>query len=359
MLIAIYTLPIVIINLMKIVNNWSARTSVAENIASLQIVITRARSDAPADINAIMTTGTIMTPLFAFHHFAWFGLGAEARKTYVEALLKLGRPICATVRAHWPHLSTPTFSWSATAPIRAKIQQGLANALSLVLANVPQITPYTSSVPPDDLAELPASPIRIQPPNAVGDRANVKRQGPVPSRGPVGRLSIHKPPLAALNPANTIPLVLDVPLRRLSHHKPPFVPLAPPNGPVIATPHASGSNPPSVEAVNNTRRQEKFASRPHARRLSYHKPAFVPLAAANANGAVPNTSSPTIPLAEIPRDIIGERNVVLRAESIVEDRVAPPPFSSISIAPPPFPTPSTATPAPPYRDVNPFLNNVQ
>jgi Pheromone A receptor len=358
MLFAIYGLHSNIINLIGIDNEWSALTSLAENIASLQIVITKARSDVPADINASLTMEAITAPLLAFYHFAWFGLGEEARKAYVEALLKLGRPISATLRAHWPHLSTPTFSWSATAPPRAKFRQGLANVLSLVLPNAPHITPYTSSVLPDDRAALPASPIRIQPPNTVGDRTDAKRQGRVTSREPVRRLSLHKPALAALNPANAIQSVLDVPLRRLSHHKPSFVPLAPPNGPVITTLHASGSNPPSVEAATNTRRQEKFASRPSTRGLSYHKPAFVPLAPANANGAVPNTSAPTIPLVEIPRDIIGERNVVLRAESIVDDRMAPPPFSTISTAPPPFPTPSTATPAPPYRDVNPFLNPV-
>jgi Pheromone A receptor len=355
MLFAIHGIRIIIISLRGV--EWSTPTSIDENIASLQIVIAKARSDWSADLNANMTRYSIITPLLAFYHFAWFGLGEEARKAYVEALLKLGRPISATLRAHWPYLSTPTSSWSTTAPLRAKFRQGLANASSLVLFNAPNITPYTSSVPPDDSPELPTSHVRITPPYSAGNGVDIKRQGRVPSREPARRLSIHKPALAALNPANTIPSVSDVPLRRLSHHKPPFVPLAPANGPVIATPHASGSSPP-LEAANNTRRQESFASSPRARRLSYHKPAFVPLAPANANGAVSNTSGPTIPLAEFPRDIPGERNVVLRAESSVEDRTAPPPFSTISIAPPPFPTPSTATPAPPYRDVNPFLNHV-
>jgi hypothetical protein len=348
LLMAVINVPLVmygtyarIVFMMK--GEWATQTFVAENIASLQILLVEAKSDIDVsnDSTASAMRTAILMPLFAFYHFAWFGLDAEIRKAYMEALLKLGRLISATLRAHWPQTSTPTFSWSAIVPQRAKFRQCLANALSLVLPNAPQITPYTSNVPPDDSIELSASFIRI----------DVQRQERVPSRESARRLSLHKPPLAAVN---GIPSVLNVPLHRLSHHKPPFVPLNSLNGPAIATPSVSGSTPPRIAAANNIRQQERFESRSHARRLSYHKPPFVSLASANANSAVPDVSGPTIPLVEIPRDIIGERNAILQAENVVEDGMAPPPLSSVSPsgAPPPF---STATPAPPYREVNPFL----
>jgi len=339
---------------------WPTPTSLAENIASLQIVLVLTRSDLDTANGGTDSVGAFFHPLLTFYFFAWFGFEVEARRAYREAFLKLGRLIGVMLRVHRPRMSTLPFSWSATATLQAKFQRGLANTLSLVLPNAPQITPYTSTVPPDDSAEALASPIRIQPSNpAVGNTVDVKRQGRVPLREPPRRRSIHKPPLAALNPANAIPSVSDVPLRRLSHHKPRLVPLAPPNAPAVATPGASGSNPPRVAAVDNLRRQEGLASHPSVRRLSYHKPAFVPLAPANANSVALSAPGPTIPLAEIPMDIIGERNAVLHAENVVEDRVAPPPLSSVSsTAPPPFSTPSTATAAPPYRDVDPLLNHV-
>jgi hypothetical protein len=335
-------------------NEFVAPTSLAENIASLQVVFHDSRSYIDTEWKGGITSTArtaIAAPLLGFHMFAWFGLGTEARKDYGETLHKLGRLIGVTVREHWPLVGTLPFSWSRIALWKAKIRQGLADALPLVLPNAPQITPYTSTVPPDDDLQVPANSIRIRPSNPIRNMIDVKRQGRVPSRDPTHRLSSHKPPLATLNPTNS---ASDVPLRRLSHHKPPFVPLAPPNAP-----DASGSTPPGVEAVNNIRRQEKVASRSRARRLSYHKPAFVPLGLANASSAIRNGLGPTIPLVEIPRDIIGERNAGLQAEGVVEGSVVLPPLSSPSIptAPPPLSTPSTVTPAPPYRDMNPFHDN--
>ena len=343
-----------------LVSEWDTPTPLAENIASLQIVLVKARSDLDAESNnqaANTMSNAIFTPLLAFYIFAWFGFGGEARKAYGEALWKLGCLISATLRAHWPHMSTLSFSWSATATVCAKFRRGLADTLPFVLPNTPQITPYISAVPPDDDPQVPVSPVRIQSSNPVGNRIDVKRRGRVPSREPARRLSIHKP-LAALDPAIAISSVPNVPLRRLSHHKPCFVPLVPPNAPAIATPGASGSTPPRQEAANNIRRQEEFAPRPRPRRLSYHKPVFVPSAPANANSAVLNSLGPTISLVEIPMDIIAERNAGLQAESVLEDSVAPPPLSGVSssTAPPPFSSPSTATAAPPYQDVDPLVN---
>jgi hypothetical protein len=290
---------------------YATPASLAENIASLQRVFVSVRSDVDTKLkNSAFdpTSKVIFTPLLAFYIFAWFGLGAEMRKAYAEALLKLG----VALREHWPHVALLPSSWSAIALRKAKLQQGLANALPFVQPNTPQTTPYTSGVPPDNDPQLPASPIRIPPSNPVGNRIDAKRQGRVPPREPARRLSIHKPPLAALNPANAIPSVSDVPLRRLSRHKPPFVPLAPPAHPAIASPDASGSVPP------------------------------------------------TIPLAEIARDTTGERNAISQAESVVEGSMTPPPFSSPSTytAPSQLATPSTATPAPPYQEANPFLECV-
>jgi hypothetical protein len=170
MLFAIHGLRINIIYVIG--TKWSTPTSMAENIASLQIVFANARSSMPADYVTSETRFAIITPLLAFYHFAWFGLGAEARKAYVEPLLKLGRPIRATLRAHWPHLSTPTVSGSATAPLRATFLQGLANVLSLVLPNAPHITPYTSSVPPES-PELPTSHVRITPSYSAANRVDI------------------------------------------------------------------------------------------------------------------------------------------------------------------------------------------
>jgi hypothetical protein len=335
---------------------WVTPTPLTENIASLQIVLVKVRSDVDTTTATGTTRTAIFTPLLAFYVFAGFGLGAEARKAYGEALLKLGRFIGVTLREHWPRLSAPPFSWSALALWKANLQQRLANALSLVQPNAPQIAPYVSTAALDDDTRVPASPTRTQPSNPVGNRIDFKRQRRMSLRGPARRHSIHKPPLAALNSVNAIPSAPDVPLRRLSLHKSPLVPLAPPNAPATATPDASGSTPPHI-ATANTRRQEKFAPRPRSRRLSYHKPAFVPLAPANASSAIANTLEPIIPLAEIPRDIIGERNAVLRPESVIEDTEAPPPLSSVSpsTAAPTLSTPSTPTPAPPYQELNPSL----
>jgi hypothetical protein len=338
---------------------WVTPTPLTENIASLQIVLVAVRSDVDTAWKTTATGATrtaIFTSLLTLYVFAGFGLEAEARKAYGEALLKLGRFIGVTLREHWPRLSTLPFSWSVMALWKASLQQRLANALSLVQPNAPQIAPYVSTAAPDDDTHVPASPTRTQPSNPVGNRIDFKRQRRMPLRGPARRHSIHKPPLAALNSVNVIPSAPDVPLRRLSLHKSPLVPLAPPNAPATATPGASGSTPPHI-ATANTRRQEKFAPRPRSRRLSYHKPAFVPLAPANASSAIANTLEPIIPLAEIPRDIIGERNAVLQPESVIEDTEAPPPLSSVSpsTTAPTLSTPSTATPAPPYQELNPSL----
>jgi hypothetical protein len=163
--------------------------------------------DVSNDSTASAMRTAILMPLLAFYHFAWFGLDAEIRKAYIEALLKLGRLISATLRAHWPHTSTLTFSWSAIAPQRTKFRQSLANTLSLVLPNAPQITPYTSNVPP----ELSASFIRI----------DVQRQERVPSRESARRLSLHKPPLAAVNRRDWMYLYVDCPI--ISHHSYPWL----------------------------------------------------------------------------------------------------------------------------------------
>jgi hypothetical protein len=337
---AIYGICVQIIKLIEF--EWTSPTSVAENIASLQLVFAKARPDLDTtskDYAASITRVRIIVPLLAFYVFAWFGFGAEARKVYGEALLKLGRLIRVVPREHWPHVGTPRLPWSAGALWKAKFRQGLADASSLVLPNALQSIPHPYGVPPHDCPELLTNHVRIAPSYSAGNRLDTKRQGKMPSRKPARRLSIHKPPLAAVNPANTIPSTLDVPLRPLSRHKPRLGPLAPPNAPVIATRAASGSgsSPPYEKATNNIRRQEKFTSRLRARRLSFHKPAFVRLAPANANSAIPNASGST---------------------SVVEDNMAPPPPWTTPRTPPPLSTPLTATPAPPYRDVNPFLSHV-
>jgi hypothetical protein len=321
---------------------WTSPASVAENIASLQLVFARARADLDTTSQgyaASVMRMLIIVPLLSFSVFAWFGFEAEARKVYGEALLKLGRMIGVMPRERGPHVSTLCLPWSAGALWKAKFRQGLVDASFLVLPNAPQSIPRPYGVPPHDGPELPTSHVRIAPSYPAGNRLDTKRQGKMPSRKPAPRLSIHKPLLAALNPANTIPSTLDVPLRPLSHHKPRLGDLAPPNAPVIAT-HAasgSGSSPPYEKATNNIRRQEKFTSRPRACRLSVHKPAFVPLAPANPNSAIPDASGST---------------------SVVEDNMAPPPPWTTPRTPPPLSTPLTATPAPPYRDVNPFLSHV-
>jgi Pheromone A receptor len=336
---------------------WATPLPLTENIASLQTVLAFARSDLDTYDISGTTRAAISMPLLAFYVFAWFGLGEEARRAYGEALLKLGHLIGVTHREHWSHPSTLPFSWPTIVLRKAKLQQWLADALSLVQRNVPQITPYISSVPPDDEPQVPASPTRIQPSNSVGNRIDNKRQGRVPTREPARRLSIHKPPLAALNPANTIPSILEIPLRRLSHHKPPFVPLIPPNAPATATLVASRGTPPRKGAADEIRQQGESTPRPHSRRLSYHKRSFVPLAPASAKSAVPDAWGPTIPLVEIPRGTIGERDAVSKAENVVEGILAPPPLASpsTSMVPPPLSTLSTTTPAPQYQEVDPFL----
>jgi hypothetical protein len=367
---------------------WATPLPLTENLASLQTVIAATRSDLDTsyyDEPSVAARAAIIMPLLTFYVFAWFGLGAEARKSYGDVLLKLGRLMGVTHREHWPHPTILPFSWSTIALWKSKLQQRLADALSLVRPNAPQIAPYISAVLPDDEPQVPASPIRTQPSNPIGNRIDVKRQGRVPSREPAHRLSIHKPPLAALDSVNAIPSISNVPLRRLSLHKPPFVPLAPPNAPTAATLGASGSNPPRAAVANNIRQQGESAPRPCARRLSYHKPAFVLLAPTNANNGVTSSLEPTIPLVEIPREIIRERNALIQPESIVESTVAPPPveiprdiigernvvfqaesvmegtvappslLSPTSTVPPPFSTLSTTAPAPPYQEENPFF----
>ena len=286
-----------------------------------------------------------------------FGFGAEARKVYREATLKPGRLIRVTLREFWP--STSPLSWPTTLLWNANLQQRPATALPLVQPDAPQITPYISIIPPDDDPQVLTSSTMIQPPNRSGNKIDMKRQERVPSREPARRLSIHKPALAALDPAIAIPSVSSVPLRRISHHKPPFVPLAPPNALATATPGASGSTPlrARVEAANTIRGQRKLASHTHTCRLSYYKPAFVSLAPANASRAAPNPSEPRILLVDIPKDSIGNKNAVVRPESVVDGGVALPPLSSpsTSTVPPPLSTPYTATPAPPYQEVNSFL----
>ena len=119
-------------------------TSLADNIASLQMVLVKTRSylDTVPDNQAANTmVQAILAPSFAFYIFAWFGFGAEARKAYGEALLKLGRLVGVTFREFWPRVSTPPFSWSAIVLWKSNVQRGLANALHFVQPSTPQITP--------------------------------------------------------------------------------------------------------------------------------------------------------------------------------------------------------------------------
>jgi Pheromone A receptor len=353
---AVYGVCIQIINVLRY--EWDTPISLAKNIASLQVVLVNARSelDTTSSFDAGGATRTaIFMPLLAFYMFAWFGFGEEVRKAYVEALLKLGHLIGVVFRAYWQLVCLLPSSWYTTALRKDNPQHSFADALPLGLPRAPQITPYTSSVLPDDSTELPPGHAMLPPPYSVGNRIDVKRQGKVPSREPERRLSIHKSRLAALNGSNSIPSVSDIPLCRLSHHKPRFAPLASPNFPAITTSGAFGSTPPLKRTANNIRGQERFSSRSHARRLLYHKPAFVPLTPANTNSAVPTALGPPSGDSE-GHGRQEECSITSKGYCERHRHSASLSSTSTSTAPPSLSTPSAATPL--YRDSNSFLNHV-
>jgi hypothetical protein len=268
-------------------SSWNPPTSLAENIRSLQLVLTTTRLDLDTDefYGKAVANTAIFTPLIGFYVFAWFGCGAEARKTYREGLLQFGCLINV--------VGILPFSGSAMALRRISSRRG---PLPLVQPSAPHITPYITP-PREPGLQPPASSARAPRSNPVGGLIDKNRRPPI--KDPVPRRSIHKPPFlpggSANATASTTTVVPNPPARRLSCHKPVFVPVDTTNTTPVITSDPPGSIPLVVADVSNVRRQGEFASRPIPRYLSCHKPDFVPLVPANPKDKILDAGGIVIP----------------------------------------------------------------